>query len=48
MTLFLLQGSDETVDDFEKYSDAVIKCKAKLSDAEKFLKNTLVRLMTHI
>ena len=31
-------------DDFEKYSDAAIECKAKLSDAEELLKNTLVRL----
>jgi len=38
---YLLNNSG---DDFEKYSDAAIKCKAKLSDAEELLKNTLVRL----
>jgi tetratricopeptide (TPR) repeat protein len=31
-------------DDFDKYADAAINCKAKLSDAEELLKNTMVRL----
>ena len=38
---YLLNRDD---DNFEKYSDAAINCKAKLSDAEELLKNTLVRL----
>ena len=35
---------NNAVDDFEKYSDAAVNCKAKLSDAEELLRNTLVRL----
>jgi len=35
---------NNSADDFGDFSDAAINCKAELSDAEKLLKNTLLRL----
>jgi tetratricopeptide (TPR) repeat protein len=35
---------NRAADDFDKYSDAAINCKAKLSEAEDLLKDALVRL----
>lgn len=35
---------NQAPDDFDKYADAAINCKAKLSDTEKILKDALVRL----
>ncbi len=33
-------------DDFDRYADAAINCKAKLSDAEEHLKDALVECKT--
>jgi tetratricopeptide (TPR) repeat protein len=35
---------NQAPDDFDKYADEAINCKAKLSDAEELLKSALVRL----
>jgi tetratricopeptide (TPR) repeat protein len=35
---------NQSPDNFDKYSDAAVNCKAKLSDAEELLKDALVRL----
>jgi Tfp pilus assembly protein PilF len=42
--LALVYLLNRSADDFEKYSDAAINCKAKLSDAEELLKDVLVRI----